>query len=1395
MKTAARNEYVGIFQSLEESSTIIIVTLVVIFVIVLLFALARSQLFAVEVEKEKDEIELQRLKLLEQNKKIRKEITIEVANKLNEIQDAAAKAMREKIQSTGEGITDNLDEALAKSSRPFPFGAVHAILDKELNTGAPTGMSSQRRRSIGGLGKLKRVSRPLLSSFGGASLKILEPMVRAQQLGTSNIRDLSVNMIVATEVVVSEWISNQRPTWFVEALLSRCFASYRALNDLWGDESGREIVTRLLDSSLHPEVCLDRDLRDEGFGGTALHRAAEADNFQLVQLLCRRFGARATDDKGRTALDLAAPRCKAILKAAGLLLGRYELEEGPPAHVSKRTTVVFAKDVTISDARRCNVALKFTADRSSFERQLEIEMGLVDRCMEEVQAASMFDKLPGAPVDASLPFLKFLRAHNVREGRTTEYLEEGGHRFIASSQMALWEEDKKDEDSLKGTDENERRATRRGAIRAAIRRLPYEYVDAIRDRDFIIVMDRCETTLAHMITEQNAAMRLSLQEISSRMTALAQALLSIHIMGIVHGDLKPRNVVLKKQRLLLIDFDNAGKAGQDTPTRCSSAFRSPECARAMYGARRSKSFSLHFAEDVWSFGILMWSLCTGYASVFPASPGVEDNLDVASNSLRELQEWNGLTEAHRKMFVTCRRNAQRLNMAVDGATMRGTFRGTAASTWAPTGVDAGTGRGVTSGATYSDWALDLIDWCLKPERSDRPASFDDILSHKFFAGIAGRLADERKPLLFMSHAQGSGGAQVRSLTRKLEAANPDRMTGRVWLDVDENPSLEGMKKGIEDSESVLVFLVGILYFGLSRERECEDCSNERRRNSRATPRIVSSPQTKGSLKRWFCQLEVRYALELGKPIILVNDEPSNEKGYGGHASFADYFGDAAKGDGLLIDNAKGKTSKIFDTVAIPHYSDPTFCSVTVDMILETAGIPRTVRDEAEGHLPRFEAYANVADERTVWILHGKGGPRKSVAQELKQTLGNRVPKALGKRGAVVLREMSAGQKKDRRGDSGVLLVVERKPPTHVVIFFALAEKEGEDAEDENLLNIMMPELENALELSASTSSTPRVLFLVETDERHGGLLLDAFKGRAKSWLDSRDALAFRNQNANAVEETKTWADDARMLIRTAIQGARVVPYRGQKKEFREISFRVSRFASLPFVEIRMRCEERERERERERRLTPFPILPPPPPQLLMRLLFPRIDVASEDAEQDESEGTSAGKATEEVKTEQGGQQQQQQQQQDLFARNLELEKEVAALKQSLEEAGDEGTNRQDEKAAASSSEPGTEQKTSDKGKAKKKESAKGSPSRAELDRNKRVFRIKIRELWLSKGERGGNTTRTNPLSSNLSALPSPSPGSLEAEIDDLQEVIERLKRRHKKEIEDLTLAYEMEMVD
>ena len=74
VKTSAKNEYVGIFESLGDSSITIAVTVIVIVVISLIFMVARSKLFAAEVaaeaQREREEAEQREIELLEQNKRI-----------------------------------------------------------------------------------------------------------------------------------------------------------------------------------------------------------------------------------------------------------------------------------------------------------------------------------------------------------------------------------------------------------------------------------------------------------------------------------------------------------------------------------------------------------------------------------------------------------------------------------------------------------------------------------------------------------------------------------------------------------------------------------------------------------------------------------------------------------------------------------------------------------------------------------------------------------------------------------------------------------------------------------------------------------------------------------------------------------------------------------------------------------------------------------------------------------------------------------------------------------------------------------------------------------------------------------------------------------------------------
>ena len=76
VKNAARSEYVGILESLEDGGAVVAITVAVIVVIVLVFAIARSQLFAAEANRERDEADRQRVELLEQNKRIQEQLAL-----------------------------------------------------------------------------------------------------------------------------------------------------------------------------------------------------------------------------------------------------------------------------------------------------------------------------------------------------------------------------------------------------------------------------------------------------------------------------------------------------------------------------------------------------------------------------------------------------------------------------------------------------------------------------------------------------------------------------------------------------------------------------------------------------------------------------------------------------------------------------------------------------------------------------------------------------------------------------------------------------------------------------------------------------------------------------------------------------------------------------------------------------------------------------------------------------------------------------------------------------------------------------------------------------------------------------------------------------------------------
>jgi len=99
---------------------------------------------------------------------------------------------------------------------------------------------------------------------------------------------------------------------------------------------------------------------------------------------------------------------------------------------------------------------------------------------------------------------------------------------------------------------------------------------------------------------------------------------------------------------------------------------------------------------------------------------------------------------------------------------------------------------------------------------------------------------EKKYHFFISHAQATGGDQVHSMTKELQ-----RRDCAVWWDMELESEIteEAMKKGIEDSLVVIVFL------------------------------------TKDSMKRYFTKLEVNYAIQLNKSLIVIAELDPRHNGF------------------------------------------------------------------------------------------------------------------------------------------------------------------------------------------------------------------------------------------------------------------------------------------------------------------------------------------------------------------------------------------------------------------------------------------------------------------------------------------------------------------------------------
>ncbi|CAD8057202.1 unnamed protein product [Paramecium sonneborni] len=139
---------------------------------------------------------------------------------------------------------------------------------------------------------------------------------------------------------------------------------------------------------------------------------------------------------------------------------------------------------------------------------------------------------------------------------------------------------------------------------------------------------------------------LNEKQLASFIYRLFKAILSFHKIGIIHRDIKPKNIILRKQNLskfCVVDFglaDYYNKDGKYLFQRCGTpGFVAPEILRDEF---------YDFKVDVFSVGVIMYILITGEEPF-----GGDYNETITKNYLGQVDVENLKISEQGQMFLKC----------------------------------------------------------------------------------------------------------------------------------------------------------------------------------------------------------------------------------------------------------------------------------------------------------------------------------------------------------------------------------------------------------------------------------------------------------------------------------------------------------------------------------------------------------------------------------------------------------------------------------------------------------------------------------------------------------------------------------------------------------------------
>ena len=403
-----------------------------------------------------------------------------------------------------------------------------------------------------------------------------------------------------------------------------------------------------------------------------------------------------------TVLEIAraseSKEVQAWARQYGTFLGRYNVQSGPAVHDSGTSLVRYARD----EMHGTSVALKRMKHKDQF--QAEINSRFIDKRVLSKESV--------------VQVLGWHTPHG--EGLITN---DGRHEEAESTNA-----------------------------------------DADSGYSYVVVLERGERSLHDACAKERISGH-NVHEIIVVMRAVASCVGYLHDNGRIHGDLKQRNILRvidgSGVRWCLCDMDASVKVGCAAGKKTSSAYSPPELAQEKYGRGGSTIASASPSFDVWSFGVVLYEMCSG-RTLF-AQDINNDELISTMDRVR-LCTWHTITDEELEPVF----------------------------------------KHVANAETLVDDAKNLIRWCLQGDSSRRP-TIAQVLEHRFLSGTGDVPTPPFLPMRyhgFLSHSQADASGTVGKLY--FEYA---QLGLHCWLDMKQaNLTLEGMRQGVRDSQVFILVL-------------------------------------------------------------------------------------------------------------------------------------------------------------------------------------------------------------------------------------------------------------------------------------------------------------------------------------------------------------------------------------------------------------------------------------------------------------------------------------------------------------------------------------------------------------------------------------------------------------